>query len=178
MEHDRVSGPCTCDQKRCEMIGRRNLLKCLMALPVTNLVGAKAEASTMSEDGLVTIASKFSVKETIDRLEANLKAKDITVFARIDHAAGAASVAMPLRPTELLIFGNPKAGTPLMQSNQAMGIDLPLKILSWQDAGDKDWLTYNDPSWLARRHRLPADADASVNALAAVLANLAKAAAG
>src|SRR5437899_13048553 len=65
----------------------------------------------MSEDGLVTIASKFSVKETLDRLEANLKAKDITVFARIDHAAGAASVAMPLRPTELLIFGNPKAGT-------------------------------------------------------------------
>jgi uncharacterized protein (DUF302 family) len=178
MEHDRVSGPCTCDQKRCEMIGRRNLLKCLMAFPVANLVGTKAEASTMSEDGLVTIASKFSVKETIDRLEANLKAKDITVFARIDHAAGAASVAMPLRPTELLIFGNPKAGTPLMQSKQTMGIDLPLKILSWQDAGDKVWLTYNDPSWLARRHRLPADADASVNALAAVLANLAKAAAG
>ena len=108
----------------------------------------------MSEDGLVTIASGFSVKHTIDRLEANLKAKDITVFARIDHATGAASVAMPLRPTELLIFGNPKAGTPLMQSNQTMGIDLPLKVLSWQDAGGKVWLTYNDPSWLARRHRL------------------------
>jgi uncharacterized protein (DUF302 family) len=160
------------------MIGRRTLLKCLMAHPVANLVGAKAEASTMSEDGLVTIASKFSVKETIDRLEANLKAKDITVFARIDHAAGAASVAIPLRPTELLVFGNPKAGTPLMQSNQTMGIDLPLKILSWQDAGGKVWLTYNDPSWLARRHRLGADTDASVNALATVLANLAKAAAG
>jgi uncharacterized protein (DUF302 family) len=131
----------------------------------------------MAEDGLVSIASKFSVKETLDRLEANLKAKDITVFARIDHGAGAASVGMALRPTEVLIFGNPKAGTPLMQSNQTIGIDLPLKILGWQDAGAKVWLTYNDPGWLARRHHLGSGADASVDALAAVLANLAKAAA-
>lgn len=132
----------------------------------------------MSEDGLITLASKFSVKETLDRLEVNLKAKDIMVFARIDHAAGAASVGMPLRSTELLIFGNPKAGTPLMQSNQTIGIDLPLKILSWQDADGKVWLTYNDPGWIARRHRLGASTDASVNALTTVLANLAKAAAG
>jgi uncharacterized protein (DUF302 family) len=131
----------------------------------------------MSEDGVVTVASKYSVKETLDRLEGDLRAKDITVFARIDHAAGAASVEMPLRPTELLIFGNPKAGTPLMQSNQTIGIDLPLKMLGWQDAGGKVWLTYNDPGWLARRHRLGASTDANVNALAAVLANLAKAAA-
>jgi uncharacterized protein (DUF302 family) len=115
----------------------------------------------MSQDGLVTIASRFSVKETLDRLEANLKAKDITVFARIDHAAGAASVAMPLRPTELLIFGNPKAGTPLMQSNQTIGIDLPLKILGLQDAGGKVWLTDNDPSSLARRHQLGVAAPAN-----------------
>lgn len=132
----------------------------------------------MSENGLVTIASKFSVKEMLDRLEASLKAKDITVFARVDHAAGAASVGMSLRPTELLIFGNPKGGTPLMQSNQTIGIDLPLKILGWQDAGGKSWLTYNDPSWLARRHHLEADTEASVSALATVLANLANAAAG
>jgi uncharacterized protein (DUF302 family) len=132
----------------------------------------------MSEDGLVTLASKFSVKETLDRLETDLKAKGITVFARIDHAAGAASVTMPLKPTELLIFGNPKAGTPLMQSKQTAGIDLPLKVLGWEDAERKVWLTYNDPSWLARRHRLGPDTDASVNALAAALANLAKAAAG
>jgi len=131
----------------------------------------------MSEDGLITIASKFSVKETLDRLEANLRGRDITVFARIDHASGAASVAMPLRPTELLIFGSPKAGTPLMQSNQTIGIDLPLKILGWQDAGAKVWLTYNDPSWLARRHRLDPGTDASVNGLAVVLSSLAKAAA-
>jgi uncharacterized protein (DUF302 family) len=160
------------------MIHRRNVLKCFAAMAVANLIGAKAEASTMSEDGLVTIASKYSVKETLDRLEANLKAKDITVFARIDHAAGAASVAMPLRPTELLIFGNPKAGTPLMQSSQTIGIDLPLKILAWQDAAGKVWLTYNDPDWLARRHRVGPAADSSVSALTTVLANLAKAAAG
>jgi uncharacterized protein (DUF302 family) len=132
----------------------------------------------MSEDGLITIASKFSVKVSLDRLEADLKAKDVTVFARIDHAAGAASVAMPLRPTELLIFGNPKAGTPLMQSNQTIGIDLPLKILGWQDSDGKVWLTYGDPTWLARRHRLGPTTDASVSALGTVLANLAKAAAG
>jgi uncharacterized protein (DUF302 family) len=132
----------------------------------------------MDEDGLVSIASKVSVKETLDRLAANLKAKDITVFARIDHGAGAASVDLALRPTEVLIFGNPKAGTPLMQSKQTVGIDLPLKMLAWQDAGAKVWLTYNDPKWLARRHHLGTDADASVDALATVVANLARAAAG
>jgi uncharacterized protein (DUF302 family) len=147
-----------------------------MAIPVANLVGAEAEAMTMSEDGLVTIASNYSVEETLDRLEVDLKAKNITVFVRIDHAAGAASVAMPLTPTELLIFGNPKSGTFLMQSKQTIGIDLPLKVLAWQDAGGKVWLTYTDLRWLARRHRLSSGTDASVAALATVLANLVKAA--
>jgi uncharacterized protein (DUF302 family) len=132
----------------------------------------------MADDGLVTVASQHSVKDTLDRLEADLKAKGVTVFARIDHAAGAATVAMPLRPTELLIFGSPKGGTPLMQSRQTIGIDLPLKILAWQDANGKVWLTYNDPGWLAQRHRLGAEAQASVTALANLLANLAKSAAG
>jgi uncharacterized protein (DUF302 family) len=160
------------------MIERRSALKCLAALYAAALIAAKPEASTMSEDGLITIASKFSVKQTLDRFDADLKAKGITVFARIDHAAGAASVAMPLRPTELLIFGNPKAGTPLMQSNQTIGIDLPLKILGWQDADGKVWLTYNDPSWLGRRHRLDSGTNASINALATMLATLSNAAAG
>jgi uncharacterized protein (DUF302 family) len=132
----------------------------------------------MPDDGLVTRASKFSVKETLDRLEASLRAKDITVFARIDHAAGAASVAMPLRPTELLIFGNPKAGTPLMQSSQMIGIDLPLKCLGWEDGEGRVWLTYDDPVWLARRHSLGPGTDAVVIALGSALATLAKAAAG
>jgi uncharacterized protein (DUF302 family) len=132
----------------------------------------------MSEDGLVSLASSYSVKEALDRLETDLKSKGIAVFARIDHAAGAASVGLPLRPTELLIFGNPKAGTPLMQSNQAIGIDLPLKILGWQDAGGQVWLTYNDPHWLALRHGLSPGTSASVDTLATLLANLARAAAG
>jgi uncharacterized protein (DUF302 family) len=131
----------------------------------------------MSDTGLVTIASKYSVKEAIDRLESALRAKGVALFARIDHAAGAASVDMPLRPTEVLIFGNPKAGTPLMQANQTIGLDLPLKILAWQDAAGKVWLTYNDPRWLARRHGLGDSAKPAVEALATVLANFAKAAA-
>ncbi len=132
----------------------------------------------MAEDGLVSVASKYAVKDALDRLEADLKAKGVTVFARIDHAAGATSVAMSLRPTEVLIFGNPKGGTPLMQSNQTIGIDLPLKVLAWQDAQGTVWLTYNDVSWLARRHHLGPETAANVNALAMLLANLTKAAAG
>ena len=126
----------------------------------------------MSDDGLITLASNHPVKATMDRLEAALRDKGITLFARIDHAAGAASVDMPLRPTELIIFGNPKAGTPLMQARQSIGIDLPLKMLGWQDAAGKVWLSYNDPAWLARRHGLEGEA-AAVAGLAKALAMLA-----
>jgi uncharacterized protein (DUF302 family) len=127
----------------------------------------------MSDDGLITLASNHPVKETMDRLEAALRDKGITLFARIDHAAGAASVDMPLRPTELIIFGNPKAGTPLMQAKQSIGIDLPVKMLGWQDAAGKVWLAYNDPAWLARRHGLDGEAEAAVAGLAKALAMLA-----
>jgi uncharacterized protein (DUF302 family) len=127
----------------------------------------------MSDDGLITLASNHPVKATMDRLEAALREKGITLFARIDHAAGAASVDMPLRPTELIIFGNPKAGTPLMQARQSIGIDLPLKMLGWQDAAGKVWLAYNDPAWLARRHGLEGEAEAAVAGLAKALAMLA-----
>src|SRR5215470_11850564 len=91
----------------------------------------------MAADGLTTIPSARGPKDTMDRLEAEIKAKGMTVFARIDHAAGAAAVALALRPTELLIFGNARGGTPLMQSAQTIGIDLPLKALVWQDASGK-----------------------------------------
>jgi uncharacterized protein (DUF302 family) len=131
----------------------------------------------MSEDGLITIASNHSVKETLDRLADDLKSRSITVFARVDHAAGAASVGMPLRPTEVLIFGNPKAGTPLMQANQTVGLDLPLKVLGWQDAAGRVWLTYMDLHSVAARHQLGSAAHASVEMLATVLANLARTAA-
>ena len=88
------------------------------------------------------------------RLEAEVKAKGLTVFAHVDHAAGAAAVDMPLRPTDLLIFGNAKGGTPLMQSVQSIGIDLPLKMLVWQDAEGVTWISYNDPAWLTSRLNL------------------------
>jgi uncharacterized protein (DUF302 family) len=132
----------------------------------------------MAADGLITIRSSHGPKETMTRLEAAVKAKGLTVFAHVDHAAGAAQVGLSLRPTDLLIFGNAKGGTPLMQSVQTVGIDLPLKALVWQDASGNTWLAYNDPAWLAKRHGLTREADASVSALAAALAALAKAATG
>ena len=132
----------------------------------------------MAADGLITIRSSHGPKETMTRLEAAVQAKGLTVFAHVDHAAGAAEVGLSLRPTDLLIFGNAKGGTPLMQSVQTVGIDLPLKALVWQDASGSTWLAYNDPAWLAKRHGLTREADASVSALAAALAALAKAATG
>ena len=103
-------------------------------------------------DGLIVIKSPYSVKSTMDRLEKIVKGKGLTVFARIDHAAGAAKIGKTLRPTELLIFGNPKGGTPFMECAQSVGIDLPLKALVWQDASSHVWLGYNDPAYLAQRH--------------------------
>jgi uncharacterized protein (DUF302 family) len=133
-------------------------------------------AQAMAADGLTTIRSSHGPKDTMDRLEAEVKAKRLTVFARIDHAAGAAAVGLSLRPTELLIFGNAKGGTPLMEATQSIGIDLPLKALVWQDGSGNTWLSYNDPGWLANRHGLGHDVDATVTALTAALDVLARAA--
>jgi uncharacterized protein (DUF302 family) len=134
----------------------------------------------MSENGLTALPSAHSAKDTMDRLEAEVKAKELTVFARIDHAASAKEVGMTLRPTELLIFGNARGGTPLMQALQTTGIDLPLKALVYEDAGGKVWLAYNEPAWIAQRHAHSAGDAASVSEvtarLAAALAALAKAA--
>ena len=132
----------------------------------------------MTADGLVTVRSNHDPKETMSRLEAEVKARGLTVFAHVDHAAGAAEVGLPLRPTDLLIFGNAKGGTPLMQLDQAMGIDLPLKVLVWQDQAGATWLSYNDPGWLVERHRLSKDAGLTVNALTGALRAIAKAATG
>jgi len=127
----------------------------------------------MAADGLITIPSSFGPKVTLDRLEAAIKARGMTVFARVDHAAGAAQVGMALRPTELLIFGHAKGGTPLMQTHQTAGIDLPLKALVWEDPNGKTWLSYNDPAWVAKRHELGAAAQPIVDVLAAALATVA-----
>ncbi len=106
----------------------------------------------MADNGLVAVKSAHGVKDTIDRLAADMTAKGLAVFARIDHAQGAREAGLALRPTELLIFGNAKGGTPLMQSRQTIGIDLPLKALAYEDADGTVWLCYNDPAWLAARH--------------------------
>jgi uncharacterized protein (DUF302 family) len=106
----------------------------------------------LAADGLVEIKSPNSVRDTMNRLENIVKQRGLTVFARIDHAAGAAKIGKSLRPTELLIFGNPKGGTPLMMCAQTTGIDLPLKALVWEDASKQVWLGYNDPAYLAERH--------------------------
>lgn len=132
----------------------------------------------MTYDGLITIASAHSVKDTIDRLEAGVKSKGMTVFARIDHAAGAQGAGLALRPTELLIFGSAKGGTPLMQSRQTIGIDLPLKALAFEDAAGAVWLSYNDPVWLAARHEIADSGGDVAKTLAAALDALAKQAAG
>jgi uncharacterized protein (DUF302 family) len=123
----------------------------------------------MAADGLTTIRSSYGPKDTMNRLEAEVKAKGFTIFARIDHAAGATAVGLPLRPTELLIFGNAKGGTPLMQSSQTTGIDLPLKVLVWEDTSGATWLSHNDPAWLAKRHGLGPEVEAAVGAMAAAL---------
>jgi len=128
----------------------------------------------MAAGGLITLRSSHGPKDTMNRLETEVKGKGLTVFARIDHAAGAAEVGLSLRPTELLIFGNAKGGTPLMESVQTIGIDLPLKALVWQDASGNTWLSYNDPNWLAKRHGLGHEADAAVKAIAAALDAMAK----
>jgi uncharacterized protein (DUF302 family) len=130
----------------------------------------------MAVEGLITLRSSYGPKDTMDRLEAEVKAKSLTVFAHVDHAAGAAAVGLPLRPTDLLIFGNARGGTPLMQSAQTIGLDLPLKILVWQDAAGATWLSYNDPSWLAKRHGVSADVEATVSAITTAIHAVAKAA--
>lgn len=132
----------------------------------------------MAADGLITLKSSHGPKQTVERLVAEVEAKGLTVFARIDHAAGASDAGLALRPTELVIFGNAKGGTPLMQANQAIGIDLPLKALVWQEASGDTWLSYNDPAWLARRHGLGSEVEAPVKAMTAMLGAVTRAATG
>ena len=130
----------------------------------------------MAAQGLTTIPSSYGPKDTMDRLEAEVRTKGMTVFARIDHAAGATAAGLSLRPTEVLIFGNAKAGTLLMQSAQTIGIDLPLKALVWQDISGNTWLSYNDPAWLAQRHGLSGETEAAVGIMTTALNAVATAA--
>lgn len=123
----------------------------------------------MAAEGLITIKSSNGPEVTMNRFEAEVRNRGMTVFAHIDHAAGAAAASLALRPTDLLIFGNAKGGTPLMQDVQAIGIDLPLKVLVWQDASGVTWLSYNDPNWLAQRHALDETTKATIKTMLAAL---------
>ena len=124
-------------------------------------------------EGLLSIRSRFGPNETMDRLEAAIRAQGLQVFARIDHAAGASEAGLELRPTEVIIFGNARGGTPLMQSVQTIGIDLPLKALVWEDASGTTWLSYNEPSWIAQRHGV-ANAEPVVSKMSAALSAMSR----
>ena len=139
----------------------------LLAIPLLLSIALPGVAA----DGLIALKSVHAPKATMDRLEGLVKKRGLNVFARIDHAAGAAKVGKSLRPTELLIFGNPQGGTPFMECSQSVGIDLPLKALVWQDEAGQVWLGYNDPAYLAARHG--ASACPAVENLKKALAGLA-----
>jgi len=125
-------------------------MKSILSLFVSALVIAAAPA--FATEGMISVKSPHSVKETINRLKENARQRSFTIVARVDHAAAAAKVNKTLRPTELLIFGNPVAGTPFMECAQTIGIDLPLKALAWEDDKGVVWLGYNDPAYVAQRH--------------------------
>jgi len=127
----------------------------------------------MTVPGLMIHRSTFDAKQTADRLVAAIQARGLTLFARVDHAAGATAVGMPLRPTELLMFGNARGGTPLMQAAQTIGIDLPLRALVWLDEAGTTWLGINDPAWLTQRHGIDVAGEGPVAAMRTMLEALA-----
>ena len=147
----------------------RTVVSVIAALLFGFLPGAYAA------DGVIMIKSPHSVQNTMDRLEKVLNEKGMTVFVRVDHAAGATKAGMELRPTQLLIFGNPKVGTPLMLCEQTVAIDLPQKALVWEDDAGKVWLGYNDPAYLANRHAITG-CDEVLAKVSGALGNFAKAA--
>ncbi|WP_148862138.1 DUF302 domain-containing protein [Marinobacter fonticola] len=134
-----------------------------------------APAALWAAEGLVTVKSSHSVNDTADKLKDVLNAKGMTVFKRINHTDGAKGVGLDLRPTELIVFGNPKVGTPLMQCAQSVAIDLPQKALVWEDADGQVWLGYNDPQYLKKRHNIEG-CDEEMEKIEAALRSLAKAA--
>jgi uncharacterized protein (DUF302 family) len=132
----------------------------------------------MRVEGLTVFPSAFDSRTTMDRLISAVEKRGITILARIDHAAAAERFGLGLRPTELLIFGHPRVGTPLMEAVQSIGIDLPLRALVWQDAEGKTWIAYNNPDWIGARHHIGAGLETSIHAMTAALTAVAKEASG
>ena len=126
------------------------------------------------ENGMVTIPSHQSVDRTVKKFEEILQTKGVKLFALVDHSGEAENVGMKMRPTKLLIFGNPKAGTPLMIASPSIAIDLPLKILVWEDADGKVWISYNAPTYLQARHRLPQELVQNIAVVEALAMNAAQ----
>ena len=124
---------------------------------------------SLPDNGLVHIRSPYSFAETVKRLEAVLHATNLTVFARVDHSGAAEKVGLKMRPTQLIIFGSPTGGTPLMVASPTLAIDLPLKALAWGDAEGKVWLSYNSPDYLQRRHQIPDELVKNIAGVGAVL---------
>jgi uncharacterized protein (DUF302 family) len=122
-----------------------------------------------ADDGVVKRESRYSVPQSLDRLEALLKERGITVFARIDHAGEASKAGLVLPPTQLLIFGNPRAGTPLMAAHPTMAIDLPMKALAWQDAAGKVWIGFNSADYMQKRYGLTDDEAKSLAVVGALI---------
>jgi len=127
-----------------------------------------------ADNGIVNVQSRHSVAETLDRLRRIAESKGVQVFARIDHSGEAEKVGIAMRPTQLLIFGNPKAGSPLMNAAPTAALDLPLKALAWEDAQGKVWVSYNSPGWLIARHGLDATFETNVAAIAGLIAEAAE----
>ncbi len=132
--------------------------------------------TAQADDGLVKNLSAHSVQTTMDSLENLVRNKGLTVFVRIDHAAGAAEVGEEMLPTQLLMFGNPAIGTNLMTSQRTIGVDLPIKVLIWEEPDGKVWIAYNDPAYLAKRHGID-DRDAVLDKMGRVVKGLVSAAA-
>ncbi len=141
----------------------------------TALAATTVQAADMSGDGMVTVKSPHDVATTVEKLVAVLESKGMNVFATIDHAAGAKKADMDLRPTTLVLFGNPKVGTPLMLCSQSIAIDLPQKMLAWQDEDGNVHLGYNDPMYLKGRHKTEG-CDEVLGKVSGALANFAAAA--
>lgn len=127
-----------------------------------------------ADNGIHDIQSHHSVDETVEKLKSILQSKAITLFALVDHSGEAEKIGLKMPPTKLLIFGSPKAGTPLMLASPSIAIDLPLKILVWQDAQAKVWVSYNTPAYLQQRHNLPADLLQNIAVIETLASNISK----
>jgi uncharacterized protein (DUF302 family) len=125
--------------------------------------------SAMPDNGIVHVSSPYAASESVSRLEAVILQKGLTLKARIDHSGDAAAVGLKMPPTELLIFGNPRAGTPLMVASPTLALDLPLKVLVWEDAEGKVWLSYNSPEYLKQRHGIPEDLIKNVSGVSGIV---------